>query len=157
MSAPLSEGAPLPQSATLRCGRVARESPTPIDVIVLRHDERRIRRKRLVAQHGDAVLVDLPHTTTLRHGDRLMLDDGRAIEVIACEETLWEVRGRDAAHLLSIAWQIGNRHLAAQIEAERVLILHDAVIGEMLEGLGAALARVSEPFDPEGGAYDHHH
>ena len=144
-------------SAPLRCGRVARESATPIDVIVLRHDERRIRRKRLTAQHGDAVLIDLPHTTTLRHGDRLVLDDGRAIEVIACEESLWEVRGQGAAHLLSLAWQIGNRHLAAQIEADRILILHDAVIGEMLEGLGAALARVSEPFDPEGGAYDHHH
>lgn len=144
-------------SAPLRCGRVARESPTPIDVIVLRHDERRVRRKRLVAQHGDAVLIDLPHATTLRHGDRLVLDDGRAIEVIACEEKLWEVRGRDAAHLLSLAWQIGNRHLAAQIEEDRILILHDAVIGEMLDALGASLAEVSEPFDPEGGAYDHHH
>jgi urease accessory protein len=30
-----------------------------------------------------------------------------------------EVRGRDARHLLALAWQIGNRHLAAEITRKR--------------------------------------
>ncbi|MGI9402613.1 MAG: urease accessory protein UreE, partial [Rhizobiaceae bacterium] len=37
----------------------------------------------------------------------------------------------------------------------------DHVIASMLEGLGATVAEVTAPFDPEGGAYgdrhDHHH
>ena len=40
-------------------------------------------------------------------------------------------------HLAELAWHIGNRHLAAAIEAERILILRDHVIRAMLEGLGA--------------------
>ena len=132
------------------------ESGPTVDVIVLRHDERRVRRKRLVSQHGIEVMLDEPHTVTLRHGMRLVTEEG-AVEVIAAEEDLMEVRGRDGVHLTSLAWQIGNRHLAAQIEGERILILRDKVIAEMLEGLGAQVRDVSEPFEPEGGAYAHSH
>ena len=52
-----------------------------------------------------------------------------------------------------LAWHIGNRHLAAEIEAERILILRDHVIRSMLEGLGAVVSDVVEPFNPLGGAY----
>ena len=58
-----------------------------------------------------------------------------------------------AVHLAELAWHIGNRHLAAAIEAERILILRDHVIKAMLEGLGAAVSDVVEPFNPLGGAY----
>ena len=135
--------------------RIEREGET-VDVIVLRHDERRVRRRRLVSEHGIEIMLDEPHTVTLAHGDRLVTPEG-AVEVIAAEEALMEVRGRDAVHLTALAWQIGNRHLAAQIEETRILVLRDRVIGEMLEGLGAQVRDVSEPFEPEGGAYAHSH
>ena len=90
------------------------------------------------------------------------IDDGTVIEVQAAPEELYEVTGRDGQHLLSLAWQIGNRHLAAQIEGDRLLIRRDPVIRDMLEGLGAQVQDLSAPFDPEGGAYgdahsNHHH
>jgi urease accessory protein len=66
---------------------------------------------------------------------------------------LLEVRGRDPVHLAGLAWHIGNRHLAAAIEAGRILILRDHVISAMLEGLGAVVRDVVEPFNPLGGAY----
>jgi urease accessory protein len=73
--------------------------------------------------------------------------------VVAAREPLMEVKARDGAALLRLAWHIGNRHLAAQISPERILIRRDPVIAAMLQGLGAHLADIEGPFDPEGGAY----
>jgi urease accessory protein len=135
---------------------------TPIDVVVLAHDERVLRRKLLTLQHGDEVLVDLPHSIAFESGDVLVLDDGRVVEVIAGEEDLHEVRARNGQHLTELVWHIGNRHLPCQIEAGtgRLLIGRDHVIRDMLEGLGATVREVSEPFSPVRGAYGgdgHHH
>jgi len=102
-------------------------------------------------------LLDLPEARLLRHGDGLMLDDGRIVEVHAVPEPLMEVRGRDARHLLALAWQIGNRHLAAEITPDTIRIRRDHVIREMLLGLGAEVIEIEAPFDPEGGAYGGHH
>ena len=102
---------------------------------------------------GLAFLLDLPKAIALRQGDGLVLDDGRIVAVQAAPEPLLEVRTADPHHLLRLAWHLGNRHLPAQIEAERILIRPDHVIADMLRGLGAEVRQVSEPFDPEGGAY----
>ena len=78
----------------------------------------------------------------------LVLEDGRHAEIVAADEELLEIRGRDPVHLASLAWHIGNRHLAAAIEAERILILRDHVIKAMLEGLGAAVREVVRAVQP---------
>lgn len=132
-------------------------SATPFDLAVLRHDERRVRRRSLTLVHGDSVLVDFPEPLTLFDRSALALEDGRLVEIIAAEEPLLEVRGRDRIHLMRLCWHLGNRHLKTQIEAERLLILRDHVIRDMLIGLGATVADVSEPFQPEDGAYAHSH
>ena len=128
----------------------------PFDLIVMAHDERRLRRRLLVLQHGDEVMVDFPQTVTLADRSVLLLDDGRLVEIIAAEELLYDVRGRDTAHLVRLAWHIGNRHTSAQLEQGRILIKRDHVIKTMLEGLGATVANVSEPFYAEHGAYHSH-
>jgi urease accessory protein len=129
---------------------------SPFDVIVLDHARRHLRRKRLILQHGDPLLVDLPDPVTLAHGDALVLEDGRVVEIIAADEELYAVAGRDPAHLSALAWHLGNRHLPAQIEADRILIARDHVIRKMLEGLGAAVTETVEPFEPARGAYHAH-
>jgi urease accessory protein len=126
------------------------------DVVVLAHDERHLRRKVLRLEHGDEVLVDLEAAVSLDHGDVLVLDNGKLVEVIAGEEELLEVLPQNAVHLAELCWHIGNRHLAAQIEAGRVLVLKDHVIKAMLEGLGAHVHIGSEPFHPARGAYAGH-
>jgi urease accessory protein len=102
------------------------------------------------------VLVDLPEPVALDNGDRLVLEDGRQLEIVAAPEDVYDIRARDAVHLTELAWHIGNRHLAASIEGERILILRDHVIKAMLEGLGATVSEVSEPFKPVRGAYSGH-
>lgn len=136
---------------------VTRHFHDPADTITLDETARHRRRMKMVSDTGIEFLLDLAEARLLRHGDGLVLDDGRVIEVRAAPEALYEVRGRDSRHLLALAWQIGNRHLAAQILADRILIRHDHVIRDMLEGLGATVTETNAPFDPEGGAYGDAH
>jgi len=125
----------------------------PADHVVLDFDARHRRRIAMTGAGGLSFLLDLPKAIALRQGDGLVLEDGRIVEVRAQPEPLLEVRSADPHHLLRLAWHLGNRHLPAQIEAERILIRPDHVIADMLRGLGAKVSEVSEPFDPEGGAY----
>jgi urease accessory protein len=120
------------------------------DMVVLDYDARFLRRKRLVTVAGEGFLVNLPETTSLDAYDLLELDDGRLIEVLPAEEPLLVITG---AGLQRFAWHIGNRHTPCQIEGARLLIRQDHVLEAMLVQLGATVARVLEPFTPEGGAY----
>lgn len=128
----------------------------PYDTVTLDHSERRLRRKLLRLTRGDEVMVDFPQTVTLDHNSALELEDGRIAGIIAAEELLYAVRGRDTAHLVRLAWHIGNRHTSAQLEADRILIKRDHVLKAMLVGLGAAVTDVAEPFFAEHGAYHSH-
>jgi urease accessory protein len=137
---------------------VTRTFESPVATITLDETARHRRRMRLVSDRlvtgaTIAFLLDLPEARLLRHGDGLVLDDGRIIEVRAMPEALMEVRGRDARHLLALAWQIGNRHLAAEISSNTIRIRRDHVIRDMLSGLGATVEDIEAPFAPEGGAY----
>ncbi|MFV0334565.1 MAG: urease accessory protein UreE [Tropicimonas sp.] len=120
------------------------------DHVRLDYEARFIRRKRLVSAGGVSVLVDLPETVSLDHGDALVLESGAHLGVIAAEEPLLAVTGGNLARL---AWHVGNRHTPCRIEEERLLIRDDPVLARMLEGLGARVAPVRGPFAPEGGAY----
>eukprot|EP01132_Coremiostelium_polycephalum_P008733 gene8733-10732_t len=121
-----------------------------------------LRRKVLTLQQGEQILIDLPDPIAFTHGDVLVLDDGRMAEIIAAEEVLYEVTPRDRQHLSELAWHLGNRHLPAQLEEDRIVILRDHVIKAMLEGLGAKVTEIVAPFHPLRGAYhsghghDHH-
>lgn len=149
---------------THRCSFVTRAFEAAAGTITLDEAARHRRRMAMRSDNGIDFLLDLPEARLLRHGDGLVLEDGRVIEVRAAPEALYEVRCHDARHLTALAWQIGNRHLPAQIFEDRILIRHDHVIRDMLEGLGARVVEIEAPFDPEGGAYGdayeahgHHH
>lgn len=145
-----------------RATAVTRSFGAAVDTITLDETARHRRRVSMHSDNGMEFLLDLPEARLLQHGDGLVLDDGSVVEVRAAPELLYEVRGRDARHLVALAWQLGNRHLPAQIMQDRILIRHDRVICDMLTGLGATVTEVAEPFSPEGGAYHghaqgHHH
>ena len=142
--------------AVLHAQDLPADRPLPFDLVVLAQDERHLRRRVLTLQHGDKLFVDLAEPVMLQDRDVLVLDDGRHVEIIAAEEELYEIRGRDSLHIAELAWHIGNRHLAAQIEADRILILRDHVIKAMLEGLGATVEEIHAGFSPLRGAYSGH-
>ncbi len=127
------------------------------DSVTLPFDLRHRRRIRLTTDRGAALLLDLEHATALSEGDGLRLQTGGWIAVRAAPETVLEVRGRDALHLMRLAWHLGNRHLACDIGNDRLLIRPDPVIADMLGGLGAFVTEIEAPFQPEGGAYGGSH
>ena len=131
-------------------------SSNPIDRVELPHDLRHLRRKLLHLENGEMVMLDLKEPVLFANGDLLVREDGELIEIVAASEKLFEIKPRNRLHLIELAWHLGNRHLPAQIEEERILILRDHVIRSMLEGLGATVTEVSEPFQPARGAYHAH-
>lgn len=140
-----------------RVVKPAKVEATPIDVVILTHDGRHLRRKLLHMAHDDVVMLDLKEPVVLEHGDLLELEDGAGyVEIIAAEEPLLEIRARDIQHQIELAWHLGNRHLAAQFEADRIVIERDHVIKAMLKGLGASVREINEPFHPLHGAYHGH-
>lgn len=122
------------------------------DRCLLTYEDRFFRRKKLTTESGQSFVVDMEQTTNFDHGDAFELPDKSLVEVVAAPEPCLAITGPDLARL---AWHIGNRHTPCQIEVQRLLIRDDPVIGHMLEHLGATLAKVTEPFTPEGGAYGH--
>ena len=124
------------------------------DSVVLATDDRHRRRMAMTGTRGLSVLLDLPEAVWLRHGDALVLEDGRLIEVLAAPEPLLEIRCTDPLHLARIAWHLGNRHLPSQIFPKYIRIRRDHVIAEMAKQLGAKVMEIEAPFDPEGGAYE---
>lgn len=158
---------------TLRALSVVPHAGAAVATVTLDESQRHRRRMMMTTDrmaNGSTLsfLLDLPQARLLRHGEGLVLEDGRVVEVRAKAEALMEVRGQDVRHLLALAWQIGNRHLAAQIGEDRILIRRDPVIRDMLAGLGAGVTDIEAAFDPEGGAYggvdqghshghEHHH
>ncbi|QIB32429.1 urease accessory protein UreE [Ancylobacter pratisalsi] len=138
-------------------------SDTAVDRVVLPHDGRH-RRRIAMRGEGDVVfLLDLPEATRLKDGDGLVLDDGRVVAVAAAEEPVAEIVANDPHHLARLAWHLGNRHVPAELLADRIRIARDSVLEEMARGLGARVEIIDAAFEPEGGAYEapeahgHHH
>ncbi len=131
-------------------------SGSAADMITLDYEHRCRRRIAMKGDGGLSFLLDLAVTTFLKDGDALLLEDGRLVEIKAKAEDLLEITGRDPLHLMTLAWHLGNRHLAAQIEPGRIVLRHDPAIGHMLEHQDASLRKVHEPFNPEGGAFSAH-
>jgi urease accessory protein len=125
--------------------------------LTLDFDSRHRRRFRLITDQGDDVLLDLREAVAMADGDGLRLDDGRWLKIQAALEDIVEVRHQDPFQLMRLAWHLGNRHLPTEIRGNVLLIRPDHVIEDMLHGFGADLQKARAAFQPEGGAYGHHH
>jgi urease accessory protein len=124
------------------------------DTIVLDYEGRHRRRIAMTAVRGTEFMLDLPDAVVLRNGDALVLDDGRLVEIVAAPEELAEIRCRSPRQMARVAWHLGNRHITAQLMDNRIRIRRDHVIEDMARGLGAKVAHIEGPFEPDGGAYD---
>jgi urease accessory protein len=142
----------------LRADRVAHVGEWPRErargTVTLAFDDRHRRRLRLTSDAGEPFLLDLSRAAVLEEGDGLALSDGTWLTVKAAPEALIEITAPEPSLLARLAWHLGNRHLPAQIDAQRIRIRDDHVIADMVERLGGRVQRISAPFTPEAGAYD---
>ena len=123
------------------------------DRVLLDFDARYRRRTTMRSEAGLEFLLDLARAQRLRHGDLLLLEDGRRVRVEAAPEDLAEIHSPQIGGLARLAWHLGNRHLPVMLFAEKILIRRDHVIEAMVRGLGGTVTPVHAPFDPEQGAY----
>ncbi|HXC54161.1 MAG TPA: urease accessory protein UreE [Rhizomicrobium sp.] len=133
--------------------------------VLLTFDDRYRRRTRLSDTSGEDFLLDLEKPRVLQHGEGLVLEGGGILAVRAADEPVADIHTHSVSETARIAWHIGNRHIAVQVLKDGALrIRDDAVLVQMIEGLGAHVHRRLAPFSPEGGAYSseaatqaHHH
>lgn len=126
------------------------------DTVLLDHEQRRTPRGPVTGLRGLAVDFALPTGTHLRHDDCLLLDDGSAVDIVARPESLLEVRAVDLATLSRAAWLLGDHHIPVEIHARYLRLLRTDSAEGLLRSLDVTMRRIEAPFEPEGGAYDHH-
>ncbi len=116
----------------------------------------RSRLRSRLASGAEAGLF-LPRGTILRGGQKLKARDGSIVEVVSAAEDLIEARCATSFELARAAYHLGNRHVAVQIGHDAggdwLRIQADHVLEGMLVGLGALVASIRAPFEPEAGAY----
>ena len=125
--------------------------------LALPFEQRQKTRQLTTLDSGEEVALLLPRGEVLRGGDLLVASDGRVIEVVSQPEILVHVACDSARELVRAAYHLGNRHVPVQVGEGWLRLASDHVLEEMLSGLGARLASLMAPFEPEAGAYGAHH
>lgn len=87
-----------------------------------------LRQKRRLHAHldsGEAMRIVLAHSGALRHGDCLLADDRRVIQVVAAPEAVLTATATDPQLLARAAYHLGNRHAHVQLGVDWLRILVD--------------------------------
>jgi len=133
------------------------ERASPKATLNLPFELRQKSRLRVRLSNGDEAGIVLSRGTILRHGDLLRATNGLVIEVIAAPERVSTARTDDPFTFARACYHLGNRHVPLQIGAQWLRYAHDHVLDAMVRGLGLTVIEEVAPFEPEPGAYGHHH
>lgn len=138
----------------LHASRSTKVTPARIEgVVVLDFDARQRHRFLTRLEGGGELAVELARGTVLADGDFLETAPGCAVLVRAADEELSVVRIAEPLLLSRVAYHLGNRHVALQIEHGSLKYRHDHVLDDLVRRLGAVVDFEHAPFSPEGGAY----
>jgi urease accessory protein len=127
--------------------------------LTLDWDVRQKSRFHAVDSAGRELAVVLPRGTQLRGGHLLVAEDGSLILVEAAPQQVLKIT-HCSSHgsrfdLMRAAYHLGNRHVAMELKPDHLKIEPDHVLADMLRAMHLIVHQVSEPFEPEGGAYGH--
>jgi urease accessory protein len=153
------------QTAILLVERLADQAAQPMELeplqLLLAADERTSLRGHRRSACGRDLLLQLPRGAALRPGERLLSQDGAVqVQVQAAPEPVMQVSSSEPLALLQAAYHLGNRHVAMELHADRLVVLQDPVLAELLRQRGLTVELLQLPFQPEAGAYEglgHHH
>jgi urease accessory protein len=125
--------------------------------VVLDWDTRQKSRFDATDSHGRALGVFLPRGTVVRGGDVLVAEDGSLIRVEAAAQPVMVVthcpEHGSLFDLLRAAYHLGNRHVALELQRDRLQLEPDHVLADMLRHMHLIVTETNAPFEPEGGAY----
>lgn len=106
---------------------------------------------------GPVFMLQLPRGTVLQQGDRLQSETGTIVLITAKPEPVLTVRANHPLSLLQAAYHLGNRHVPLEITPEYLRLAPDPVLSHLLVHRGLEVLEEIQPFQPEVGAYGHHH
>lgn len=124
-------------------------------------DVRQKSRFEATDSQGRTLGVFLTRGTVVRGGDVLVAEDGSMVRVVAAPQPVLVIT-HCTAHgtpfdLMRAAYHLGNRHVALELNADRLKIEPDHVLADMLRGMHLIVNEADEAFEPEGGAYGSGH
>lgn len=125
--------------------------------LALTAEERTRSRHKFQTLEGQTVFLQLPRGTVLHDGDLLQSDSDTVLRIIAKSEPVLTVQAATLLDLLRGAYHLGNRHVPLEITPTCLRLSPDSVLRNMLEQLGLDVSEETHPFQPEAGAYGHHH
>jgi urease accessory protein len=128
---------------------LARSSALPVEDHITLHAERRQflkRRWRAIADDGTEFGFDLD--SRLTDGCVIFHQDGKDYIVRQVPELVYEVIYESPAHAALVAWRVGNLHLPAQILPDRIHVLHDDAMNQLLASEGWAFTEPEVLFQP---------
>lgn len=106
---------------------------------------------------GRQLGIFLPRGTLVRGGDVLVAEDGSMVKVTAAPQTVLRITACPSHgspfDLTRAAYHLGNRHVPIELQPDHLKIEPDHVLADMLRSMHLIVHEVSEPFEPEGGAY----
>jgi urease accessory protein len=143
--------------ATRVVSRAHRHDGAVVDTVILNYGQRSAQKVTVTGVKVGTIEIDLPAPARLRTDDLLVLEDGTLVEVVAAPEPLIEARATDFSALARLAWHLGDRHVPVEMLPNRIRARRDQAIENLLKTLGAKVALIEAPFEPEGGAYESAH
>jgi urease accessory protein len=109
---------------------------------------------------GRQLGVFLPRGAVVRGGDVLVAEDGSLVRVQAAPQDVLRITActehGSPFDLTRAAYHLGNRHVPIELQPDHLKIEPDHVLADMLRAMHMTVVAVSEPFEPENGAYGDH-
>jgi urease accessory protein len=128
--------------------------------ITLDWDTRQKSRFDATDSAGRQLGVFLSRGTVVRGGDVLVAEDGSLVRVVAAPQDVLRITActehGSPFDLTRAAYHLGNRHVPIELQPDHLKIEPDHVLADMLRAMHMTVVVVSEPFEPESGAYGDH-
>jgi urease accessory protein len=145
----------MPQGLGLARVLIQRASTLTLD-----WDTRQKSRFDATDSQGRALGVFLPRGAVVRGGDVLVAEDGSLVRVQAAPQAVLRITAcsehGSPFDLTRAAYHLGNRHVPIELQPDHLKIEPDHVLADMLRAMHMTVVAVSEPFEPENGAYGDH-
>lgn len=133
--------------------------------VTLPFESRQKSRLRIALDNGDVVGIILPRGSVIKDGDCLADHNNHVLEIRSAKESVSVLSCDSTSVFARLCYHLGNRHVPLQIAntAENAqsglwaCYLADHVLDQMVVSLGGVIRHEQMAFEPESGAYHHHH
>ncbi len=117
------------------------------DTLTLTWQDRRQGHGRRQSDGGLAFAISLPHSTVLKGGDCMILEQERTIvKVNEATEPVYIVRPKTPQDWAYFAYHVGNRHQEVMIGESELIFLQNPAVRSLLEKLNADFETGQRPF-----------